>query len=363
MARRRRSRSPAVASAAPGEATWRRKVGRAEAAAVRLSLLGLALLLWCDPQCPAVSSMWARGVSAALGQLAGAAAASTAAGAAGAEAPSTAGDGSDGGDIGASTGTPEQRLLFALGLSALLCATFWLVNGALLLAARCGALERYRIAVPQPAPAPGLLRECVQDALLGQLVVRPLLIYGAFPLFVGFASMRMDAASLPSCRSLLLQFLGCMLLDDFLFYWTHRALHHYPLLYKHIHKQHHKFGHTVGLAVEYAHPVEDLLNAASTMAGPVLFGSHMALVWLYPTIKLTQSIDAHSGYDLPFPLSIWSAVDAMDCAPAHSFHHSRNTGMYGGYFVFWDRMMGTDASYKAYLARGKGGGGSTRKVS
>ena len=45
-----------------------------------------------------------------------------------------------------------------------------------------------------------------------------------------------------------------------------------------------------------------------------------------PQAKLWQSIDAHSGYDLPFPLSPWSAIKYMDCAPAHDFHHSHNHG-------------------------------------
>ena len=80
-------------------------------------------------------------------------------------------------------------------------------------------------------------------------------------------------------------------------------------------------------------------------------------------LKLAQSIDAHSGYDLPFPLSIWSAVDVMDCAPAHSFHHSRNTGMYGGYFVFWDRLCGTDASYRTHLLQGQSTGGKGQRSS
>lgn len=344
---------PAALASAPAAAQpWppvRRAPGRVEHAAVRICVLGLALLVCANPSFPALGIAWDRYISSALAQLAGAEAAAT-----------TAGGGSGGGGD-SSTGLSEQRLLFALGLSALLSVTFWLANGALLLAAKCAALERYRIVVPQQPPTAGLLRECVQDALLGQLLARPLILYAAYPLFVSFG-MRMDAAALPSCRSLLLNILGCMLLDDLLFYWVHRTLHHYPLLYKHIHKQHHKFGHTVGLAVEYAHPVEDILNVLTTMAGPLLFGNHMALVWLYPTLKLCQSIDAHSGYDLPFPLSIWSAVDVMDCAPAHSFHHSRNTGMYGGYFVFWDWLMGTDASYKAYLAKAGSGGHQPRKV-
>ena len=40
----------------------------------------------------------------------------------------------------------------------------------------------------------------------------------------------------------------------------------------------------------------------------------MLVLWLYVSLKLWQSIDAHSGYDLPFPFSPWSALHVRVCA-------------------------------------------------
>ena len=48
----------------------------------------------------------------------------------------------------------------------------------------------------------------------------------------------------------------------------------------------------------------------------------------YLGLKLWQSIDAHSGIALPFPLSVWSAVSWMDCAPAHDWHHAKGGGQW-----------------------------------
>ena len=45
------------------------------------------------------------------------------------------------------------------------------------------------------------------------------------------------------------------LIVDFMFYWVHRSLH-WSGVYKYIHKQHHMFKQSVGIAAEYAHPVE-----------------------------------------------------------------------------------------------------------
>lgn len=97
------------------------------------------------------------------------------------------------------------------------------------------------------------------------------------------------------------------------------------------------------------HPIEDILvNSIPTVIGPLLLSPHVSLLWVYTCMKLYQSIDAHSGYDLPFPFSPWSTIKYMDCSPAHNYHHSHNVGNYGGYFMFWDSLCGTDQSYNRY---------------
>lgn len=85
------------------------------------------------------------------------------------------------------------------------------------------------------------------------------------------------------------------------------------------------------------------------MAGPLILGSPGAIVCGYASFKLWQSIDAHSSLLLPWPLSPWNLLPGMDCSRSHDFHHSHNMGNYGGYFVFWDRLCGTDKPYRQYL--------------
>jgi sterol desaturase/sphingolipid hydroxylase (fatty acid hydroxylase superfamily) len=73
-------------------------------------------------------------------------------------------------------------------------------------------------------------------------------------------------------------------------------------------------------------------------------------------MKLHQSMDAHCGYILPFPLSPYNCYAiGLDCAGNHDFHHSANVGCYGGYFQFWDHIMGTNTAYlKAKAKEAKG---------
>ena len=161
----------------------------------------------------------------------------------------------------------------------------------------------------------------------------------------------MDGSMMPTFLKFVGQIFLCMLIDDTLFYWSHRALHH-PSIYRYIHKKHHMFKKPCAIATEYCHPVEDLVsNTLSTVLGPMILKSHSSVFFFYTCFKLLQSLDAHSGYNLPF--SPFSVLDSMDCSPAHDFHHSHNVGNYGGFFVFWDWICSTDGRYEKYLIKNK----------
>ena len=145
-----------------------------------------------------------------------------------------------------------------------------------------------------------------------------------------------------------------ILVGDTVFYWTHRYFHENKWLYNNVHKKHHEFKYVVGVATEYCHPIEDLLvNMLSGIAGPLLFGSPVWILVGHTGILLAQSIDAHSGLDLYFPLSCWNVLPFSDCAKAHDYHHSNNVGNYGGFFSFWDSICLTDVHYQRHLLKMK----------
>ena len=81
---------------------------------------------------------------------------------------------------------------------------------------------------------------------------------------------------------------------------AHQLLHT-PMLYKHIHKIHHKYSAPFGLAAEYAHPAEVMILGTGTIAGPLLYcfftrNLHILTVYIWITLRLFQAVDAHSGY-------------------------------------------------------------------
>ena len=95
-------------------------------------------------------------------------------------------------------------------------------------------------------------------------------------------------------------------MPDTYHYWAHR-LFHLPWLYRHVHKQHHKYTAPFGLAAEYSDPVEIMLFGLGTVVGPLiccfcLGEMHLFTMFAWITLRLLQAIDSHCGYDFPYSL-------------------------------------------------------------
>jgi len=151
-------------------------------------------------------------------------------------------------------------------------------------------------------------------------------------------------SELPTLVQLLQHFFVCSVVEELGFYFTHRALHH-PLLYTRIHKIHHDFVAPIGMAAEYAHPLEFLFsNYLPLVIGPLLCRSHLLFIYVWYTIAVFTTVTHHSGYAFPFFLG------HFDPRP-HDYHHYSFTKNFGVSMVL-DRMLGTYGSYsKEYLQK------------
>jgi sterol desaturase/sphingolipid hydroxylase (fatty acid hydroxylase superfamily) len=215
-------------------------------------------------------------------------------------------------------------------------------------------------------PSQERIWECVREVAVGH-ALRPLLLWLAYPLVLrrgialSYGQAMGDAESLSFLGSLksgttfpgvAVHLFASIFVGDTVFYWAHRYFHENKWLYTSVHKKHHEFKYVVGVATEYCHPAEDILvNTLSGVAGPLLFGSPVWILVGHIGILLAQSIDAHGGLDLSFPLSCWNVLPYSDCAVAHDFHHSNNVGNYGGFFSFWDSLCSTDLHYRSHLMK------------
>ncbi|GAA6023656.1 hypothetical protein JCM10207_005100, partial [Rhodosporidiobolus poonsookiae] len=184
--------------------------------------------------------------------------------------------------------------------------------------------QRWKIQ-PDKVPTAKEQWECTLAVLKVHFTVELPQIYLFFPMA---ASVGMKTWHVPfsDWQTMAWQIALFFFLEDTWHYWVHRLAHH-PLLYKHVHKVHHKYAAPFGLAAEYAHPLEILVLGAGTVLVPLgycwLSGGNMHVVTMYLWIagRMFQALDSHSGYDLPWGLRKWFPLWAG--ADHHDYHHEQ----------------------------------------
>eukprot|EP00123_Amoebidium_parasiticum_P016538 comp23483_c0_seq1/m.39272 comp23483_c0_seq1/g.39272 ORF comp23483_c0_seq1/g.39272 comp23483_c0_seq1/m.39272 type:complete len:287 (-) comp23483_c0_seq1:388-1248(-) len=224
---------------------------------------------------------------------------------------------------------------------------FLVLNAMLYLVHKYRLFEQYKIQ-KEKYPEGELLKECLKHLARNHFLTMPIQVYFAYYL-IQYVIGDTFQGPLPSVPEVALQVFGCMVVEDTLFYWAHRALHHRSI-YKYVHKKHHEFKVSVGIASEYAHPIEEILaNTVPFATGPLIWKVHHVSLVTWLVIRIVETIDAHSGYT--FPLSPFQLLPWLQGgSDRHDFHHSHNLGSYGSFFTFWDWITGTDQPYKKWRA-------------
>eukprot|EP00186_Timspurckia_oligopyrenoides_P000025 CAMPEP_0182441876 /NCGR_PEP_ID=MMETSP1172-20130603/873_1 /TAXON_ID=708627 /ORGANISM="Timspurckia oligopyrenoides, Strain CCMP3278" /LENGTH=185 /DNA_ID=CAMNT_0024636463 /DNA_START=572 /DNA_END=1129 /DNA_ORIENTATION=- len=146
---------------------------------------------------------------------------------------------------------------------------------------------------------------------------------------------------------MIVQILMCFLIEDFFFYWGHRALHT-RFLYRLIHHVHHEHSAPFGLAAEYAHPLEVIFLGMATIIGPMLMNLHVVTTWIFLFFRCLQTIECHSGYNFPWSLNNWFPF--YGGADFHDHHHKHFSGNYASTFTWADYVHGTDTAYRKWKA-------------
>jgi len=205
---------------------------------------------------------------------------------------------------------------------------------------------------PNKIPSPQEQWHCIKLVLFSHFTIELPAIWLFHPMAEALG-MTTYQVPLPSLMTMAPQIAIFFVYEDFFHYLAHQALHT-SILYKHIHKIHHKHSAPFGLAAEYAHPAEVFILGAGTITGPLLYcyitrNLHIFTVYVWITLRLFQAIDAHSGYD--FPWSLQHILPFWSGAEHHDFHHMAFTNNYSTSFRWWDRIFGTDDKYLAYRKR------------
>jgi sterol desaturase/sphingolipid hydroxylase (fatty acid hydroxylase superfamily) len=194
-------------------------------------------------------------------------------------------------------------------------------------------------------PSKELMTKCLSEAFVSQLIINPIATYFAYSYFFRNGILLAMNAPLPAVHDLALIFLAGHMCNDIGFYWAHRIFHS-KLLYATFHKQHHQFNGTVGIAAEYANPVEQILaNMIPSLIGVILVGGHPFCLCLWLALRLKQTYEAHSGYC--FRGTLYDKLGLSGCEQAihHDYHHTVNTGNFGVEWMDW--LFGTQDGFVA----------------
>lgn len=150
-----------------------------------------------------------------------------------------------------------DRALFVASTFAVHLVLYATCNGLAALCDSRGWLARYKMPRTRgQVPGDELVQQTVRDAAVGQTLVGPLLLAAVYTLLAYFG-MPAAESPLPGAGTVWLQMVACVAFNEVGFYTMHRLLHH-PALYARVHKQHHRYAGTIGIAAEFAHPVEQV---------------------------------------------------------------------------------------------------------
>ncbi|KAL7695032.1 Fatty acid hydroxylase [Lotmaria passim] len=237
---------------------------------------------------------------------------------------------------------------------------------------------------PQQLPTPTLVWRTVVQAMIDQYIIVPVALLatlmhtGACELrvpppetsIVGFSTQEISeywqgqhlGRLCFSIATLMVHFLLANMINEVGFYTAHGALHSNPTLYRVFHKKHHMYIGTIGIAAEYASPVEEILaNAIPTVAYfAIMFFSFtrgaaaesafvttarawpLFMTWMWA--RLWETYETHSGYC--FADSWMGKMGLMHGHRArfHDFHHTHNVSNYGA-GLFMDAILNTMDPY------------------
>ncbi|KAH9372376.1 hypothetical protein HPB48_006289 [Haemaphysalis longicornis] len=225
------------------------------------------------------------------------------------------------------------------GTFGLTFALYWLVGGvytAVDLTGRPAFLLRYKMQPGAPYPVSGAqVWRVVRQVLFNQLVIDLPFALATHALPSGAATTAAPPTLLP---------LGALRAGRLR---AHRGgrlvlrppvgvLLHHPRLHRHVHKRHHEWTSPIAIAAVYCHPAEHVLcNLMPPMLGVLLLGSHPGTAWLWFSVLLLFSLNAHSGFHLPF----------FPSPEFHDYHHLHFNQNFGALGVL-DRLHGTDRQFR-----------------
>ena len=136
-------------------------------------------------------------------------------------------------------------------------------------------------------------------------------------------------------------------------YVFHRAAHH-PVMFRVIHRFHHRHEATNPISLFVLHPLEVIGFGGLMILFLTLYPMSLAGLIGYLTLNVLFGTLGHSGVE-PFPafLSRLPVLRLIGSSTFHAEHHEHPRYNFGFYTLFWDKLFGTlDPDYEQRFRQG-----------
>jgi len=184
-------------------------------------------------------------------------------------------------------------------------------------------LYRYKIQ-PNKHFSPGDVSKLFKTLIINFFVVTPaLLLVTRFAVQHRWIDCPHVSSELPSMFSFVRDLALIVIIEEILFYYSHRLLH-LPYFYRRVHKKHHEFTSPVALAAAYAHWFEMIVsNLIPTSFGAYLIQTHMLTFWCWMVLAIVGTQVHHCGFRFPW-IPFWDHNPNF-----HDMHHQKFECNYG----------------------------------
>lgn len=127
-----------------------------------------------------------------------------------------------------------------------------------------------------------------------------------------------------------------LMFTDALIYWIHRMLHT-RVLYKYLHKAHHKWKMPTPFASHAFHPLDGFFQSLPYHLYPFIFPLHKVVYLLLFVFVNFWTVSIHDGnYNVPKALKPF-----INGSAHHTDHHLYYNYNYGQFFTLWDHLGGS----------------------